>query len=380
MSGSPRQPRPLSPSTLAVWGGEGTSFADSRVEVPADHRAACEYVGRAASTAVRVFEEKVRLLERAEAATSFATGMAAVSTTLFELLSPGDRLVSVRDMCGGTNRLFFDVLPRVEVRVDLRDTGDQLRLEESIGEGCSMVYLETPTNPTLVVLDIARLADAAHRAGALLLVDNTCATPVNQRPLSLGADLVLHSAGIELCGHADVSGGALCGRRELVERVNRYREITGAALEPVAAHLLIRGMQTLGVRVRQRNVSAQRIAHWLQEQPAVAAVYYPGLESHPGHGIAVRQMSGFGSVMNLQLAGGAEAVGRVLPELRLAQRAAPPGAAGTTVGLPAATSCVEWPVEQRAAIGIPQGLVRYSVGIEDAADLIADLEQALAAA
>jgi cystathionine gamma-synthase len=329
---------------------------------------------------VAAFEEKVRILEGGQAATSFATGMAAISNTLFALLRDGDRVVSVKDTYGGTNRIFIDFLPRIGARVDLRDTADHDVIEAAIAEGCRILYLETPTNPTLKVLDIARLARAAHDVGAVVVTDNTFATPINQNPLELGADLVIHSATKFLGGHADALGGVVVGDPELVAAAFHYREITGASLDPMAAFLLIRGMKTLALRIRQQNDNALRIARWLQEQEAVEVVNYPGLESHPHHDVAARQMRGFGGVLSFGLRGGFDAVKRVLPRLQLAHRAANLGAVETIAGPPATTSHVECTIEERAEMGIPEGLIRYSVGIEDAGDLIADLAQAFAVA
>jgi len=326
---------------------------------------------------VSAFEEKVRSLEGAPAATSFATGMAAISNTLFALLSPGDRIVSVKDTYGGTSKIFLEFLPRFGIQTELCDTTDHDRIEAAVARGCRMVYLESPTNPTLKILDIARLSAAAHSAGAIVIADNTFATPINQNPLQLGADLVVHSATKFLGGHADALGGALCGDRELVARVYPFREINGATLDPMAAYLLIRGIKTLPLRIRQQNESALRIAKWLQTHPAVAAVYYPGLPTHTHHDIARRQMRGFGGVLSFMLRGGFDAVKHVLPRLRLAHRAANLGAVETIAGPPATTSHVECTPEEREAMGIPEGLIRYSVGIEDPVDLIADLSQAL---
>ena len=388
----------LSLATLAVWAGEDGSLVQGATQVPVVYSAAYGYpdvdawldvalgrepghiYSRNTNPTVHVFEEKVRILEEAEAATSFATGMAAVSNTLFALLSPGDRVVSVKDTYGGTNQLFTSFLPRLNVEVELCDTSDHEQIEAVIAKGCSLVYLETPTNPTLKVMDIARLAGAAHDVGATVVADNTFATPINQNPLALGADLVLHSATKFLSGHADVLGGVLCGDRELVKRVFHYREITGASLDPMAAYLLIRSMKTLHLRVHQQNESALRIARWLEAQPAVTTVNYPGLESHLHHDVAARQMRGYGGVLSFGLEGGFEAVKRVLPRLRLAHRAANLGAFETIAGPPATTSHVECTAEERAALGIPGGLIRYSVGIEDADDLIADLAQAFTVA
>ncbi|MCX6373916.1 MAG: cystathionine gamma-synthase family protein [Actinobacteria bacterium] len=388
----------LAPATLSVWAGEDGSPVQGATQVPIVYSAAYGYpdveswldvaLGRApghiysrnTNPTVSAFEEKVRILEGADSATSFSTGMAAVSNTLFALLSAGDRVVSVKDTYGGTNRLFLDFLPRVGIEVKLCDTSDHEQIEAAIAKGCRLVYLETPTNPTLKVMDIARLSAAAHAVGALVVADNTFATPINQNPLALGADLVLHSATKFLGGHADALGGALCGASELIAKVYHYREITGASLDPMAAYLLVRGMKTLALRVGRQNESALRIARWLQEQPAVAAVYYPGLETHPHHDVAARQMRGFGGVLSFMLEGGFEEVKRVLARLRLAHRAANLGAVETIAGPPATTSHVECTVEEREAMGIPEGLIRYSVGIEDAGDLIRDLEQAFAVA
>ncbi len=388
----------ISRATLAVWGGEDGKWEGGATQVPVVFSVAYGYpdveswldvaLGRApghiysrnTNPTVHAFEEKVRVLEGAAAATSFATGMAAISNTLFTLLAPGDRIVSVKDTYGGTNKIFTEFLPRWGVQVTLCDTTDHEQIEAAIAEGCRVVYLESPTNPTLKVLDLARLAAAGHRAGAVVVTDNTFATPINQNPLQLGSDLVIHSATKFLGGHADALGGVVCGDPELVGRIYHTREINGATLDPMAAYLLLRGMKTLHLRVRQQNESALRIARWLSEQPEVAAVYYPGLAGHTHHDVARRQIRGYGGVLSFMLAGGFPAVKRVLPRLHWAHRAANLGAVETVAGPPATTSHVECTAEERAAMGIPEGLIRYSVGIEDPDDLIADLAQALAAA
>jgi cystathionine gamma-synthase len=384
-------------STLSVWAGEESSSWQRATQVPVVHSVSFGYedietwqevalgqqtghiYGRNTNPTVAVFEEKVRQLEGAEAATSFATGMAAISNTLFTLLSPGNRVVSVKDTYGGTNKLFLEFLPRFQIEVALCDTTDFGAIETAIAQGCQVVYLETPTNPTLKVLDIARLARAAHRVGALVAVDNTIATPINQNPLALGADLVLHSATKFLGGHADALGGVVCGPKQLIERIYHYREITGATLDPMAAYLLLRGMKTLQLRIRQQNESALRIAHYLQAHPHVSQVFYPGLETNRQYELAREQMRGFGGMLSFALQGGFEAVRAFLPRLRYAHRAANLGAVETIVGVPATTSHVESTQQEREAMGIPESLIRYSAGIEDTDDLIADLEQAFAA-
>ena len=388
--------KPPSRATQAVWAGEvEKDFWQRSTQVPVVHSVSFGYAdvdewldvalgnepghiyGRNTNPTVAVFEEKLRQLEGAEAATSFSTGMAAISNTLFTLLSPGDRIVSVKDTYGGTNKLYTEFLPRINVEVALCNTTDHDAIEAEIAKGCTVLYLETPTNPTLKVIDLERLAKAGHKVGAVVVVDNTFSTPINSNPLELGADLVLHSATKFLGGHADALGGIICGNAELVHKIYHYREITGATLDPMAAYLLLRGMKTLHLRIRQQNESALRIAQYLESHSFVKSVFYPGLESHPGHAIAKKQMRGFGGVLSFTLQGDFETVKSFLPRLQYAHRAANLGAVETVAGPPATTSHVECTLEEREAMGIPETLIRYSVGIEDVDDLIGDLQAAL---
>jgi cystathionine gamma-synthase len=391
----PGTPPTDSIETMAVWGGEERYLLDRATQVPVVHSVGFGYpdvdewldvatgaapghiYGRNTNPTVAVFEEKLRMLEVGEAATSAATGMAAISNMLYALLEPGRRVVSVKDTYGGTSMLFTKYLPRVGVEVELVDTTDADGVEQAMDRGCDLLYLETPTNPTLKIIDLPRLLAAGKDRGAVTVVDNTFATPVLQQPLALGADLVVHSATKFLGGHADALGGAVVGRRDLVEAVFRYREINGATLHPEAAYLLLRGMKTLHLRVERQSANAMAVAEFLEAHPLITTVNYPGLASHPGHEIAKRQMSGWGGMLSFALDGELEAVKKFLPHLRLAHRAANLGAVETTVGPPATTSHVECSPEERAALGIPEGLVRYSAGIEKADDLIADLDQAL---
>jgi cystathionine gamma-synthase len=383
------------PATLAVWAGEEHPFWERSTQVPVVHSVSFGYedmdewlqVGRGEAAGhiysrntnptVQAFEEKVARLEGAETATAFASGMAAISNMLFTFLSPGDRIVSIKDSYGGTNKLFTEFLPRFQIDVTLCDTTDQKAIEKAVAKGCRLLYLESPTNPTLKVVDIAGLTKNAHETGALVAVDNTFATPILQKPLGLGADLVLHSATKFLGGHADALGGVVCGRPDLIERIYHFREINGAVLDPMAAYLLLRGMKTLHLRVQHQSESALRIARHLETHEKIEQVFYPGLESHRGHEIAKKQMAAFGGILSFSIKGGFEAVCKVLPRLNYAHRAANLGAVETIAGPPATTSHVECTAEERAAMGIPENLVRYSVGIEDADDLIADLDQAL---
>lgn len=342
------------------------------------HQSPGDIYSRNSNPTARQFEERVAALERAEIATSFSTGMAAISTTLFALLSPTQRAVSVKDAYGATFLHFTQILPRFGVICDVCATEDHEEIEASIAQGCDVLYLESPTNPMLKVMDLARLFEAAHEVGAITIVDNTFATPINQNPIALGADLVIHSATKFLGGHGDVLGGVVCGRRDLVEKVYRHRELTGPSLQAHSASLLLRSLKTLGLRVQRQNENALGIARFLEQHPKVERVYYPGLESNPGHEIAKRQMYGFGGVLSFAVKGGLEAIARFLPRLRYAYMAANLGQVETVVGPPAVTSHVECTEEERAAAGIPEGLVRYAAGIEDLDDLKADLEQALA--
>lgn len=383
--------------TAAIWAGEEDSFGDGAVTAPIVNSVAFAYkdldgwygvatgkgdgyiYSRNTNPTVTVLEEKIRVLEGAEAATSFATGMAAISNTLFAFLTPGKKVVSVKDTYGGTSKIFLDFLPSRGVEVRLCDTTDHDALEAAIAGGCDLLYLETPTNPTLKIIDIRRLAAAAQKTGAVVVVDNTFATPINQNPLSLGADLVIHSATKFLCGHSDAMGGLLAGKKELVQRVFQYREITGASLQAFPAYMIARGMKTLDLRIERQNSSALKIAQYLKGHRKIAGVFYPGLETHPGHLIAVGQMRGFGGILSFSLDGGYELVKEFLPSLKLVHLAASLGSVSTLAGPPRTTSHVELTEEQRKLLGIPESLIRYSVGIENVEDLLQDLDTALGA-
>ncbi|MCP3739235.1 cystathionine gamma-synthase family protein [Rossellomorea sp. BNER] len=380
--------------TKSVWAGEKEYLVHGATQVPVVLSVAYGYddmdewydvaigkkkghiYGRNTNPTVQAFEDKVKILEGAEAATSFSTGMAAISNTLSTFLLPGDRIVSIKDTYGGTNKIFTEFLPRQQIDVVLCETGNHEEIEAEVAKGCKILYLETPTNPTVKITDIERMAKAGRDAGALVIVDNTFGTPINQNPLSLGVDLVLHSATKFLGGHADALGGVVCGSHELVEKIYHYREINGATMDPMAAYLKLRGMKTLHLRVRQQCSNAMALAEYLLTKDLVEGVYYPGLETHPHHDIAKKQMKDFGGMLSFAVKGGVDTVRDLLPKLQFANRAANLGAVETTVGPARTTSHVECTPEERAAMGIPEGLIRVSCGIEDIEDLIADFEQA----
>ncbi|WP_257350912.1 cystathionine gamma-synthase family protein [Pseudalkalibacillus decolorationis] len=380
--------------TKAVWAGEKEYLVHGATQVPVVLSVAYGYddmdewydvaigkkkghiYGRNTNPTVQAFEDKVKILEGAESATSFSTGMAAISNTLATFLVPGDRIVSIKDTYGGTNKIFTEFLPRQQIEVVLCETGNHEQIESEVAKGCKILYLETPTNPTVKITDIERMAKAGHSAGALVIVDNTFATPINQNPISLGVDLVIHSATKFLGGHADALGGVVCGAKEHIEKIYHYREINGATMDPMAAYLMLRGMKTLHLRVRQQCKNALALANFLQTKEIVEGVYYPGLETHPLHEIAKKQMKDFGGMLSFAVKGGVDTVRDLLPKLQFAHRAANLGAVETTVGPARTTSHVECTPEERAAMGIPEGLIRISCGIEDIEDIIADFEQA----
>jgi cystathionine gamma-synthase len=380
--------------TKAVWAGEKDYLVHGATQVPVVLSVAYGYddmdewydvaiekkkghiYGRNTNPTVQALEDKIKILEGAEAATSFSTGMAAISNTLSTFLLPGDKIISIKDTYGGTNKIFTEFLPRQNVEVVLCETGNHEQLEEEVAKGCKILYLESPTNPTVKITDIERMAKAGKAVGALVIVDNTFATPMNQNPLSLGADLVIHSATKFLGGHADALGGLVCGSKELVKKIYHFREINGATMDPMAAYLILRGMKTLHLRVRQQCKNAMALAKHLQTKELVEAVYYPGLETHLHHDIAKKQMKDFGGMLSFAVKGGVDTVRDLLPKLQFANRAANLGAVETTVGPARTTSHVECTPEERAAMGIPEGLIRISCGIEEIEDIIADFEQA----
>ena len=384
-----------SKATDAVWGGERNPYFKGAATTPIVNSVAFAYTdlnewydvaigkldgfiySRNTNPTVAALEEKIRVLENAEAATSFATGMAAISNTLFTFLKPGKRVVSVKDTYGGTSKLFLDFFPEYKVEIHLCETGNHEEMEMEIAKGCDLVYLETPTNPILKIIDIKRIATAAKKVGAVVIVDNTFATPINQNPIDLGADLVIHSATKFLNGHSDAMGGLVAGKKELVQQVFHFREINGASLQADTAYMIARGMKTLDLRVSRQNESALKIATYLKGHSKIKDVFYPGLETHIGHEIAKAQMRGFGGMLSFAIDGGYDLVEKFLPSLQLVHLAASLGSVSTLAGPPRTTSHVELTTEQRALLGIPESLVRYSVGIENVDDLLADLEQGL---
>jgi cystathionine beta-lyase/cystathionine gamma-synthase len=320
---------------------------------------------------------RLAALEGAEAAIFVGSGMAATALAHLTVLRPGDHLLASKWLYGGTQDLFTEEFERLGISVSFADVlSDSWRGQ--IRENTRAVFVETPTNPLVRVVDIGSLAGLCRETGLALIVDTTFATPINLRALEQGADLVIHSATKYLNGHSDVICGAVAGSAEVVEEVRRLLKLWGPALDPHAAWLVERGMKTLAVRMERHNANAMAFAEWAREHPKVNTVHYPGLVDHPDHAVAGASMDGFGGVVGIQIEGGAEAAEQMLRHLRVASHAPSLGGVETLVSEPRLTSHARLSAEDRQALGIPDGFVRVSVGLEDIQDIIDDFDQALA--
>jgi cystathionine gamma-lyase len=316
-------------------------------------------------------------LEGGERGLAFASGLAA-TTAVLSTLRPGDGVVAASDLYGGTYRLLERVFKHWGLKTQYTDDPSPDGFAKLIDASTKLVWIETPTNPLLQILDIAAITDLAHRQRAILAVDNTFASPYLQQPIALGADLVVHSTTKYLGGHSDVVGGAVVGRAELLGPIQFYQNAAGGVPGPFDAWLTLRGLKTLEVRMARHCENARRLAGWLTEQSAVERVYYPGLASHPGHALAARQMRDFGGMVSLRLKGGTEAARRFLGRTRLFSLAESLGGVESLVCHPATMTHASIPVELRMARGVDDGLIRLSVGIEEVGDLQEDLRQAMA--
>jgi len=337
--------------------------------------------GRYGNPTVIVAERKLAAIEGAEACAIFSTGMAAITSTLLGMLRSGQHVILTNDCYRRTRQFVTSVLGRYGVESTLVDPGDYAALEAAIQPGKTRVIVsESPTNPYMRVLDIERVAEikARHR-GVKLFVDSTFATPMNQNPLSQGADLVFHSCTKYLGGHNDLLGGAVCGSEPLVSALRDFRGVLGGILDAHSAYLLIRGLKTLALRVQQQNTTALAVARYLEAHPEIERVWHPGLESHPDHAVAQRLMRGFGGVISFTVKGGLDRTSQVIDRCTLPVIAPSLGGVESLIEQPALMSYYELSTEERLKIGIRDNLVRLSVGVEDTADLIADLDQALEA-
>jgi cystathionine gamma-synthase len=334
--------------------------------------------GRYGNPTVRAVELRLAALEGTEDAVLFASGMAAVTTSLFGLLKSGQHIVLFQDCYRRTLEFVKDVLARFGVAHTLLPAGDVASLPDALRPETRLVLSESPTNPYLSCIDLERVAAACRsRRTVKSMIDATLATPVNCRPAAFGVDLVVHSATKYLAGHNDVMAGVVCGPAGLVSIIRDLRGVLGGVCDPHAAFLVGRGLKTLALRLEKQNATALAVAEWLEKHPNVERVFYPGLASHSTHAVARAQMRGFGGLVSFIVRGGLTAASRVVDGAKLARVAASFGGVETLIEQPAIMSYYEMTSEQREAIGIADGLIRLSVGIEDAGDVIADLEAAL---
>ena len=324
---------------------------------------------------IQELEQGLARLENAEAALGFASGMAAISATLLAHGRSG--IVCVGDLYGGTQELLKNHCRALGIPVTFLFREEQDRLAETLNEPGKLVYFETPANPNMAILDIRAIAETAHQHGALVAVDNTFASPINQKPLELGADLVLHSATKYLGGHSDLTAGALMTSASLAKPVVAWRKNLGQLIAPETAALLSRSLRTLPLRVRQHNENAMAVAQAMEQHPKITKVHYPGLPSFEGHELAKRQMTGFGGMLSIEVKGGQQAAEKVADSLNVFLLATSLGGVESLVSQPSATSHHGLSREERLKRGIGDGMLRLSVGLEDAEDLIADLNQAL---
>jgi cystathionine gamma-lyase len=347
-------------------------------EAPGQHKG-YEY-GRTANPTRTALEECVASLEGADHGLAFASGLAATIATM-SILSSGDHVVAGDDLYGGTYRLFERVLPRTGgLEFTYADTTDPKAVEEALRPETKLLWIETPTNPMLTLSDIKDLSEMAHERGAVVAVDNTFASPYFQNPLALGADIVVHSTTKYMGGHSDVVGGAVAtSNREIYEGIKFYQNAAGGVPGPFDAWIVLRGLKTLAVRMRQHEENALAVAEFLQGHPEVETVLYPGLPSHPQHELAKGQMRGFSGMVSFTLRGGAEAAYAMVQKTKVISFAESLGGVESLITHPATMTHAAIPKEQREARGVTDGLMRLSVGIEDKEDLISDLDQAISA-
>jgi cystathionine beta-lyase/cystathionine gamma-synthase len=329
---------------------------------------------------IRAAEDKIAYLEGADKGLIFSSGMAAIAATLMALLGDRDQLVSVEDVYGGTFNLMKNEFSRLGVQIRFVDSTKTSEIIAAITDKTKVVYLESPTNPMLKLVDIPAVAKAAHDKGATVVIDNTFATPVNQNPISMGVDVVIHSCTKYLNGHSDLIAGAVVGKSAMIDSIWKKRVVFGGSLDPIGAYLLIRGMKTLVIRMARHNENGKAIAEYLEDHRKVERVYYPGLASHPQHELASRLLRGFGGMVSFEVAGGRDAAENVLRSLSLIKKATSLGGVDSLASMPLNSSHAALSPLDRARLGIKDSLIRLSIGIEDVEDLKEDIDQALSQA
>jgi len=335
------------------------------------------YYTRWGNPTITLAEQTVAALESTEAALVFASGMGAITTTILSLLKAGDHVVAQRDLYGGVAKFFAEWLPKLGIETTLVDTTEYEQHAQAIRPNTRLLYLESPTNPALRIVDMKKTALLATQHGLISMIDSTFGTPINQHPVEYGIDLVMHSGTKYLSGHADLTCGVVCGRRELIEEIGETRKTLGNCMDPHAAWLLIRGLKTLAVRVARQNENALRVAEFLERHAKVRRVHYPFLKSHPQYTIAREQMSGGSGMVTFEVEGTGADARRVSEAMRLFTLATSLGGVESLVSIPVLTSHAMISAELRERMGVTEQMVRLSVGIEGVEDLIDDLDRAL---
>ncbi|MCE2390675.1 MAG: aminotransferase class I/II-fold pyridoxal phosphate-dependent enzyme [Proteobacteria bacterium] len=385
------------PSTRAVHGGEREGrprvsdalttpivqtatfwFRDTQelIDYQEGRYGSFEY-GRYGNPTTRALEEKLAQLEGGEECLVSASGMNSITTLLLALVPQDGHIVTTHDCYRRTRQFAATVLPKMGVRTTVIDPSDLPGLESALADGASLFFSESPTNPYLRVVDIPAVAERCRASAARVVIDSTFATPINQRALELGADIVLHSGTKYVAGHNDVLCGVLVGSGELIAPIRALHGILGGIVDPHAAYLCLRGCKTLALRVERANANAERVARFLEDHPRVERVHYPGLPSHPDHAVAAGQMSGFGGVVSFEIRGDLQRTSKFVDALRLPYIAPSLGGTESLVEQPTVISYWDQSPEERARIGIRDNLVRFSCGVEDPDDIVADLAQAL---
>jgi len=366
------------PLTTPIYATSTFIFANAaELEAYQEGRSEKYIYSRYANPSVQSVEAKLAIVEGAEAAMVTSSGQAATTTALFGLLQAGDEVVCSAAIYGGTLHLIADFLARAGVTARFVSLAELAKPESVLTKKTKVLWFESPINPTLRCVDIRRVADACRAHGVISVIDNTFASPINQQPLGLGVDLVMHSATKYLNGHSDVTAGALAGSAALIDRLQPARKLFGGVLEPASAYMLARGMKTLAVRMARHNENARRVAEWLSQDRRVSRVFYPGLASHPDHEIARRQMTGFGGMVCFDLDGRYDRACALYDGVQVVQRAASLGGIESLCSLPVLTSQYGLSDAQLDAAGVTRGMVRLSVGLEHPDDIIRDLDQAL---
>ena len=366
------------PLTTPIY--ETTTFLfDSAEDVRAynEGRSARFLYSRYSNPTVVAVEKTIATLEGAETAMLLSSGMAATSTALLGLLKSGDEIVCSAAIYGGTLHLLADFFPHYGITARFATIDEMKQPETLLGDRTKVLWFESPINPTLRCVDVAAIAAACRRRNVISIIDNTFASPINQRPIDLGVDLVMHSVTKYLNGHSDVTAGALAGPGRLMAPIEKARKMLGTILDPQAAYAIGRGLKTLSVRVERHNASGLAVARWLEKDTRVKTVYYPGLESHPDHALAKKQMTGFGGMVCVDLGGGQARAERFFDRLKVFRRAASLGGVESLCSLPLLTSQWGHTDAQLAEAGVTRSMARLSIGLEDPQDLIEDLDQAL---